>query len=287
MPHTPADGSRRRSSSRGRRRRADSPGRLLVRGSVRLEGVDFSKYDALRRESEKGRRQFTSAIRQDLIAAAAGDVEGIRQRNVMLRVSPGPLRSAVVAHGTPPRQRSYGAGRAQPSSLMGAEWDVDVEYIVSCPDAESQRRVTAALYDASATGELYVPRTARACALLMGAPASSVRALPTRASAHSPRSPSWSTDDERRAPPAHPPLGVTHKMPPTPAEHSPYGAVHKSPPSPGLEQRTSVNRGTPQAPWTPQAPSWTPQAPSWGTSYAPTPPVPSSQRVCEDHMTHV
>eukprot|EP00662_Eupelagonemidae_sp_cell21_P022254 gene22254-8088_t len=58
----------------------------IVRGSLRIEGVDFSKYEAQKGDTDV-RRGLTSALRDDIIAEAGC---GLLREDILLRLTPGP-----------------------------------------------------------------------------------------------------------------------------------------------------------------------------------------------------
>eukprot|EP01062_Namystynia_karyoxenos_P040537 TRINITY_DN29551_c0_g1_i1.p2 TRINITY_DN29551_c0_g1~~TRINITY_DN29551_c0_g1_i1.p2 ORF type:complete len:351 (+),score=81.47 TRINITY_DN29551_c0_g1_i1:85-1053(+) len=124
----------------------------LVCGTLRLEGVSYARYESAKVIPER-QKAFTTALRDDLISEAGC---GVTRDDILLRLIPGPIRSLVLdyAHALEP-----GHNRPGPPRVSDAEWCIDVEYAIATRDAETQRQVARALFDALAGGDASVPAT--------------------------------------------------------------------------------------------------------------------------------
>eukprot|EP01063_Lacrimia_lanifica_P011253 TRINITY_DN18077_c0_g1_i2.p1 TRINITY_DN18077_c0_g1~~TRINITY_DN18077_c0_g1_i2.p1 ORF type:complete len:281 (+),score=89.14 TRINITY_DN18077_c0_g1_i2:37-879(+) len=126
----------------------------LVRGSFRIEGVNFARYEALKPDPDR-QRAFTSAIRDDLISEAGG---GVVREDILLRLSPGPIKTVVLDYTAPPQED----GQPGLPSLLDAEWCIDCEYAIAAQNAKRQLVVAETLYDALASGDIVMEATKRA-----------------------------------------------------------------------------------------------------------------------------
>eukprot|EP00754_Rhynchopus_humris_P035613 Rhum_TRINITY_DN17149_c0_g1::Rhum_TRINITY_DN17149_c0_g1_i1::g.165372::m.165372 len=128
----------------------------LVRGSLRLEGVDFSKYEGLKEQPDL-QRMLTTALRDDLISEGGN---GMTREDILLRLSPGPIRTVVLDYHHSGDRRSGSAGKAP--SLVDAEWCMDVEYAISTRSEQAQANIAHALYDSLSSGRMHLKSTRNA-----------------------------------------------------------------------------------------------------------------------------
>ena len=128
----------------------------LVRGSLRLEGVDFSKYEGLKDQPDL-QRMLTTALRDDLISEGGN---GVTREDILLRLSPGPIRTVVLDYHHHGDRRSGSAGKAP--SLVDAEWCMDVEYAISTRSEQAQANIAHALYDSLSSGRMHLKSTRNA-----------------------------------------------------------------------------------------------------------------------------
>eukprot|EP01065_Artemidia_motanka_P049914 TRINITY_DN8414_c1_g1_i1.p1 TRINITY_DN8414_c1_g1~~TRINITY_DN8414_c1_g1_i1.p1 ORF type:complete len:330 (+),score=42.88 TRINITY_DN8414_c1_g1_i1:99-1088(+) len=127
------------------------PSMPLVRGSLRLEGVNFAKYEGAKVVPDR-QNALTTALRDDLISEAG---HGVCREDILLRLTPGPIRSIVLDY--PDKQ--VGSAPPAPPSLADAEWCVDVEYAIATRDGERQASIARALFDALGGGDMAITAT--------------------------------------------------------------------------------------------------------------------------------
>ena len=121
----------------------------LVRGALRIEGVDFSKYEGLKEQPDL-QRMFTTALRDDLISEGGN---GMTRDDIMLRLSPGPIRTVVLDYNTQGAKRS---GRPAAPSLVDAEWSMDVEYAISARDEHAQQNIARNLFESLSSQQMHL-----------------------------------------------------------------------------------------------------------------------------------
>eukprot|EP01064_Diplonema_japonicum_P030218 TRINITY_DN5079_c0_g2_i1.p1 TRINITY_DN5079_c0_g2~~TRINITY_DN5079_c0_g2_i1.p1 ORF type:complete len:350 (+),score=73.78 TRINITY_DN5079_c0_g2_i1:51-1052(+) len=125
----------------------------MVRGSLRLEGVDFSKYEGLKSQPDV-QRLFTTALRDDIISEAGN---GIVRDDILLKLTPGPIKTVVLDYGD--AKGMGGKSSRTAPTLVDAEWSMDVEYAISARSETAQLRIAKALFEALSNSELDVRAT--------------------------------------------------------------------------------------------------------------------------------
>ncbi|KAJ9458638.1 hypothetical protein DIPPA_26811 [Diplonema papillatum] len=144
----------------------------LVRGTFRLEGVDFSKYEGLKAEPEV-QRAFTSAVRDDLISEVGN---GVGRDDILLRLGPGPIKTVVLDY--------QHRGRPEDGpQLVEADWSMDVEYAIAARSPQAQLNVARALYESLSHGLMRIRATRSAYARVINpgmADPSTIAAVPCR-----------------------------------------------------------------------------------------------------------
>jgi len=123
----------------------------LVRGSLRLEGVNFARWESAMGAPER-QRAITTALRDDMISEAGN---GITREDILLRLTPGPIHSVLLDYSGRPRPD----GQPALPKLSDAEWCIDIEYAIAARDEAKQSAIARALFEALAGGEMALPAT--------------------------------------------------------------------------------------------------------------------------------
>ena len=123
----------------------------VVRGSLRMEGINYSKYESLRGEVNL-QRSLTNGIRDDIISEAGN---GTIREDILLRLSPGPIKTVVLDYDSSPRSRL-------PPSLVDADWCIDVEYVIEARSESAQINIARSLYESLSRGDLQLRATSNA-----------------------------------------------------------------------------------------------------------------------------
>ncbi|KAJ9449126.1 hypothetical protein DIPPA_21099 [Diplonema papillatum] len=126
----------------------------LVRGSLRLEGVNYAKYESFKADPER-QRMFTTALRDDLISETGN---GVVREDILLRVTPGPIKTVVLDYNSEARKD----GQPGPPSLADAEWCIDCEYAIAARDEERQIAIAHTLFEVLSSGDLNMSMTKKA-----------------------------------------------------------------------------------------------------------------------------
>eukprot|EP01064_Diplonema_japonicum_P025819 TRINITY_DN37252_c0_g1_i1.p1 TRINITY_DN37252_c0_g1~~TRINITY_DN37252_c0_g1_i1.p1 ORF type:complete len:386 (+),score=39.93 TRINITY_DN37252_c0_g1_i1:44-1201(+) len=126
----------------------------LVRGSLRLEGVNFARYEGMKVDPER-QRAFTSAIRDDLISEAGN---GVVREDILLRLTPGPIKTVVLDYASGVTKD----GLLNLPSLVDAEWCIDCEYAIAARNEDRQVAIARTLFEALSDGDLAMDSTRRA-----------------------------------------------------------------------------------------------------------------------------
>eukprot|EP01060_Flectonema_neradi_P007872 TRINITY_DN15588_c0_g1_i1.p1 TRINITY_DN15588_c0_g1~~TRINITY_DN15588_c0_g1_i1.p1 ORF type:complete len:308 (+),score=28.88 TRINITY_DN15588_c0_g1_i1:49-972(+) len=123
----------------------------VVRGSLRIEGINYSKYESIRGQTSL-QRGLTNGIRDDIISEAGN---GTSREDILLRLSPGPIKTVVLDYDNSPK------GRSSPS-LVDADWCIDVEYVIETRSETAQLNIARSLYEALSRSELQLRSTSAA-----------------------------------------------------------------------------------------------------------------------------
>eukprot|EP01060_Flectonema_neradi_P016020 TRINITY_DN22624_c0_g1_i1.p1 TRINITY_DN22624_c0_g1~~TRINITY_DN22624_c0_g1_i1.p1 ORF type:complete len:377 (+),score=67.87 TRINITY_DN22624_c0_g1_i1:61-1191(+) len=123
----------------------------LVRGSLRLEGVNFAKYEGAKSDPER-QKAFTCAIRDDIISEAGN---GLVREDIILRLTPGPIKTVVLDYNGPPKPD----GQPGPPSLVDAEWCIDCEYAIAARDEDSQVSIARTMFETLSESDLLLSST--------------------------------------------------------------------------------------------------------------------------------
>eukprot|EP01064_Diplonema_japonicum_P017478 TRINITY_DN2559_c6_g1_i1.p1 TRINITY_DN2559_c6_g1~~TRINITY_DN2559_c6_g1_i1.p1 ORF type:complete len:448 (+),score=52.98 TRINITY_DN2559_c6_g1_i1:42-1346(+) len=123
----------------------------VVRGNFCIENVNYSTYEAHRKEKPHYAEKFIDALKDDIISEVGN---GVRKDDVVLRVSPGAVKTVVLQYdeGTPQEIQS-GEWVPEDPKLVNAEWDITVDYAIRARTTNRQQRVAAAMYQALSCNE--------------------------------------------------------------------------------------------------------------------------------------
>ena len=166
------------------------PNAPLVRGSLRLEGVNFAKYEGAKADPDR-QRAFTSALRDDLISEAGN---GLVREDILLRITPGPIKTVILDY----NGGKQSDGQPGPPSLVDAEWCIDCEYAIAARDEERQVSIARTIFESLTGGDLRMDSTRKAYTRYLNPEhpdSASIRVVPT------------SSADAKPAQEAHPGLG--------------------------------------------------------------------------------
>ena len=146
----------------------------LVRGSLRLEGVNYARYEGAKVDPDR-QRAFTSAIRDDLISEAGN---GVVREDILLRITPGPIKTVVLDYNGAPQA----GGQPGPPSLVDAEWCIDCEYAISATSEDRQSSIAHTLFEALTSGDLRMDSAKKAYTRFLNpdhSATSSIKVVPT------------------------------------------------------------------------------------------------------------
>eukprot|EP00756_Hemistasia_phaeocysticola_P004703 Hpha_TRINITY_DN12964_c0_g1::TRINITY_DN12964_c0_g1_i1::g.164485::m.164485 len=111
-----------------------SPYDHLVRGSILVDGVNYSAYEAARGKADHKQKALDKALKSDLISEVGC---GLMDSDIAVRVSPGAIKSVVLHY-----------EEASSPLLVDADWSIKVDYAMRLRDATLQQAAGAAIYRA-------------------------------------------------------------------------------------------------------------------------------------------
>ena len=119
---------------------------MVVRGSFCVEGVNYSKYEAIK-DSPDRQRAFHDAVKDDIISEVGN---GVRRDDIKLKIYPGAIKTVVLHYddGTLEGSTSARHGYSSDPRLVDAEWSLKVDYGVRARDAQRQQNIALALFSA-------------------------------------------------------------------------------------------------------------------------------------------
>eukprot|EP01062_Namystynia_karyoxenos_P014506 TRINITY_DN15215_c4_g1_i1.p1 TRINITY_DN15215_c4_g1~~TRINITY_DN15215_c4_g1_i1.p1 ORF type:complete len:391 (+),score=50.37 TRINITY_DN15215_c4_g1_i1:78-1175(+) len=125
----------------------------IVRGVLTVDGVNYAHYGAYLRTRPRNCDHFLDGLRDDIISEVGN---GLRRADILLRVSPGPVRSLALEFDLrqPPQHAEQADVRRTVADwswqddpvLADADWSMHVDYAIRARNEQRQLGVAAALY---------------------------------------------------------------------------------------------------------------------------------------------
>eukprot|EP00659_Diplonema_papillatum_P020688 gene20688-31879_t len=121
-------------------------GSAVVRGTLSIEGVNYSTFEAHKKDKPYYAERFLDALRDDIISEVGS---GVRREDVVLKVFPGAVKTLVLQYdeGTPRRIRN-GTWKPADPKVLNADWSISVDYAIRARNAASQQRIAMLMFRA-------------------------------------------------------------------------------------------------------------------------------------------
>lgn len=121
----------------------------IVRGSLAVNGVNYSTYEAHMKLSPQHCDHFLDGVRDDIVSEVGN---GLRRGDILFKVYPGAVRSLVLKYDDnmpkPVRADSPDWQKGEDPTLLDADWSMKVDYAIRARNPQRQQRIAAALFHA-------------------------------------------------------------------------------------------------------------------------------------------
>eukprot|EP01063_Lacrimia_lanifica_P005263 TRINITY_DN13021_c0_g1_i1.p1 TRINITY_DN13021_c0_g1~~TRINITY_DN13021_c0_g1_i1.p1 ORF type:complete len:552 (+),score=99.07 TRINITY_DN13021_c0_g1_i1:48-1658(+) len=144
----PEDRARR---ARGRHKQSEAmtqngfdPSVPTVCGTFAINGVNYSTYEAHKKERPLHADRFLDALRDDVISEVGN---GVRREDILFAVSPGAIQSVALKYDEgSPRRIARGDWVPEPPKLLTASWSFTVDFVIRARNDVRQKRIAEAMY---------------------------------------------------------------------------------------------------------------------------------------------
>eukprot|EP01065_Artemidia_motanka_P051255 TRINITY_DN8987_c1_g3_i1.p1 TRINITY_DN8987_c1_g3~~TRINITY_DN8987_c1_g3_i1.p1 ORF type:complete len:429 (+),score=65.65 TRINITY_DN8987_c1_g3_i1:61-1287(+) len=120
------------------------PGSCVVRGTLYVDGLNYSCYEGHMKVCPDHCDSFLDGLREDLICEVGN---GLRKCDILFRVYPGAVRNLVLDYDKRvPPPNDTGLWWQEDPKLLDADWGMRVDYAIRARNPQRQQGVATALY---------------------------------------------------------------------------------------------------------------------------------------------
>eukprot|EP01060_Flectonema_neradi_P030633 TRINITY_DN449_c13_g1_i1.p1 TRINITY_DN449_c13_g1~~TRINITY_DN449_c13_g1_i1.p1 ORF type:complete len:332 (+),score=75.06 TRINITY_DN449_c13_g1_i1:293-1288(+) len=123
----------------------------VVRGTLSIDGVNYSTFEAHKKDKPHYTERFLDSLREDIISEVGN---GVRKEDILLKVYPGSVKTVVLHYdeGTP-QQIARGDWKPEDPKLVNADWSFTVDYAIRARNNTRQQRIATAMYQVLSSDE--------------------------------------------------------------------------------------------------------------------------------------